>query len=113
MTRAPVYEFTLTEYDRLLIWFVLARKPEWVKPSHVALMAYILGRADAEGRYRPKMQMLAQASGVRVKFVQETVDELVRSEWIARDGDTYVVNPDALPRLDRQKDIQDETRRQS
>ena len=96
--------------DETLAWFLLAKKPDWAYPLDMCVTAYLIARADPEGKCEPKVaDMVSACCVVQFKSVRESLKRLAEHEWIAityRGGmgqpNTYTVNFEKLPRLDRQ-----------
>lgn len=51
--------------EDLIAPYMRALKPEWMNSLDICVLAYLLARADVDGRSRPKTKEIAAACGVR------------------------------------------------
>ena len=98
------------ENSELLVWFLLAEKPEWVHPLDVVLLAYLMLRLDDEGKCEPTIPEMGKACGiVNRQSMRESLKRLEENGWITityRAGsglpNVYSVQLENLPRWDQQ-----------
>jgi hypothetical protein len=72
-------------HDDKLRQFLLAPKPDWCKFADVAVMAYLLTVADAQGKCEPLQDDLAVATGASLSNrggLRSSIERLHDHGWI-------------------------------
>src|SRR5579863_476209 len=71
-------------HDDKISAFIVTPKPDWCKPSDVAVMVYLMTEADGSGNCSPTQDEMAQAVGLGDgKFgLRSSLERLDQNGWI-------------------------------
>jgi hypothetical protein len=94
-------------FNEALEQFLRADKPGWCRGQDVAIIAYLLTVANADGKCAPTQQELTKATGagaVNLAGLRNSLERLKENKWITwvkagpRMNNIYTVRIENLPR---------------